>query len=243
MPSHAAAHGTMYHSPDGLWWIQTGQGTAAFWELFSGCQSGRCDVVWSSDDTPLQALPTQQTFAWTSPNTATDDYATLFVLKRPMLVRALVVPLLTWTSGTLNVKAAIYQEAHDKTYWITKCPDPRLIFQLDGYDPTSKVEPTMIPPYDVDQEPVFLSAGRYWIRHIWGGNMTTTTLYHRTARDFGGSGTLQHFRGDRYRAAAVDYTVDALTTFAVEFSGTWGSSVASNIPARIDWGIYGEILI
>lgn len=257
-PTHVARHMALFECRDGLTWCQKGRGVrlgteswgepiygGADWELFTptGVQTG---IYWSSDGfSEVSAVVSVVNHAFTSPNTATDDFFTELVLKRTIRCHGLVVPLMAYTSGTIDVKAGLYQSFPSKVYMAHKLADSRLTFALSGFTPVAK-EPTLIPYSSATQDPLILRKGsRLWVRSIWGSLITGGQFVLRHPQDYSGGGSSSnHFRKDRFRSATINYTTATATLMAEKFTtgAAIGSSAGSTSMGRINWGIYGEIL-
>ena len=243
-PTFVAEEGALCHDIQGLLWMQLGQGSGAYWEIFTP-HGAYSDIVWSSESLHLNhnQHAVNSVFSWVSPASNTADYFTVFNNRHTIRVLGLMLPLILHTSGAISIKASIYgcQFDESNSNW-PGTAIPGMQFELLSFTPTS-VEPIFVPYALPAQDPLILRKGRYFIRHVWGESASVSFL-SRLPHDYvpgSGTATSNRFRTDRSRTSGIDF--NSSTLFDESFkSTTVGSLVADNNIAHIDFGIYGEIL-
>lgn len=176
----------------------------------------------------------------------TTIFFTQFEIKRePVLVHGLWWPLDTApASGKLYVKASIFM---NQLGVISEAPsypwkefDSRMRFTREGLTLTATVEPIWIPFDDVEQEPILLPRGRYFMCHIYGTNagadiLTTAVVKTRVMANFNNTGTDNHFRADWTRTGGNYTTIDFSTMEYTDTTGFTGSE--SGTLAQLNWGL------
>lgn len=232
--------------------IQSGTGFGAFWRLLStakkpvmkhwihtgilpGYDFGTSTLTQFGNMTPPAIADA----------TSTTEYYTSFNVPYAMELYGLGFILGAYTSGLVNVKAAIYNRQLDRPYHgfpgfpYKDFNDNYAEFALASYTPANP-EFIFVPRKDpANADPVILEPGEYHIAHIWGtqlnGKVLTRALIDIT--------TDNNNRSDRTRAS-VNYNTRVHSTDGDRYLGTSWSSGASGTAslANLDWCLYGKII-
>lgn len=251
-PTHQAPHGTIWRDRDGLDWQQKGRttliGTVGNYRMMGGRDwqvytphGSRTGIMWSSDGfSQRTAHATAQAHAWTSPQSSTDDFHTLFPITRTFRLKALVLPITTYTSGTVDVKIGLYNKQLTRVYFSYALADSRLLFAASGLTPIG--EPFMIPFNSTTQDGLILRKGcDLYVRAVWGSTISGSVLL-RQPYEYSGTGTGNMFRTDRYTSTGIDYTQSIATLMSNTYAASFGTSAGTTSMAKIDWGMYGDFL-
>lgn len=267
-PNFPAQYGTQVLDRDGVLWTQEGDGNSQYW-VPTGYQGSYTAFIWSSGNWPL--IPTATAgftvtgdvagqaynIGGTGANNPADttDFWTAFFVERCVKVYGLVLPILTAVTNSTNVKvkASIYR-CHTRSFagmpW--KLVSPNAVFSTPstGLLCPSTADIMMIPYSSTvtsgsTWEPVVLTPGKYYIRHMWGdrcnGNFAARYLLEPAGTNM--------YRMDRYRATGTGNNWNTTTMNDVIANGSVMGSTSTAAPTtanagidHLNWGMWVEVL-
>lgn len=261
-PNFPAQYGTQVLDRDGVLWTQEADGNAQYW-VATGYQGSYTSFIWSGGNWPQIPIAVAgftvsgdvtaaqaYNIGGTGANNPADttDYWTAFFVERCVKVYGLVLPILTAVTNSTNVKvkASIYR-CHNRSFagvpW--KLANTSAVFSTPstGLLCPSTADILMIPYSTATAEPVVLTPGKYYIRHMWGdrcnANFAGRVLLEPTGTNM--------YRMDRYRGTGsgnnwnTTTMNDTIANGAV--LGSAGSTATTNGSIdHINWGMWVEVL-